>query len=169
LFINALNNFPDDAYEVELKEFLEFVNPKEPVVSEVTQSLEPLKEEHIFENKSNSDEDLKMASEILENYHESDVDVKGVVKTDSFVERMIPILEKQNLYDLKEMQKEISSSKTHDFANYQEEVQHIEQIPTKSEVTWESIYNDWDNTSEFYTKTFLQYLEKNYNVPTKKQ
>lgn len=39
----------------------------------ITQSLEPLKEEHVFEYKSNNDEDLKMVSEILENYHEEDV------------------------------------------------------------------------------------------------
>jgi hypothetical protein len=34
LFINALNNFPDDAYQVELKELLDFLKAKEPVVEE---------------------------------------------------------------------------------------------------------------------------------------
>jgi hypothetical protein len=85
--------------------------------------------------------------ETSENYHESDVDVKGVVKT-------------------------------HDFANYQEEVQHIEQIPTKSEVTWESIWEEYrDNivnydeikTQEDVLDQYVKWLEKNYNVPTKKQ
>lgn len=39
LFVNALNNFPDDAYEIELKEFLEFIKPKEEVleVDEIAQ------------------------------------------------------------------------------------------------------------------------------------
>jgi hypothetical protein len=41
LFINALNNFPDDAYEVELKELLEFIKPKkEETVVETTQEVE---------------------------------------------------------------------------------------------------------------------------------
>jgi hypothetical protein len=77
--------------------------------------------------------------ETSENYHEADVDEKGVVKT-------------------------------HDFANYQEEVQHIEQIPTKSEVTWEEIHDTFvENTEIDDSINFFYWLKDNYNVPTKKQ
>lgn len=169
LFVNALNNFTDDDYEVELKEFLEFIKPKEPVVAEREFESEPI---------ASKTETIVGENLVQADYHEADVDVKGVVKTDSFVERMIPIVEKQNVEDLKEMQNEISSSKTHEFANYQEEVQYIEQIPTKSEVTWESIWEEYrDNivnydeikTQEDVLDQYVKWLEKNYNVPTKKQ
>lgn len=111
---------------------------------EIAQSLEPLKEEHVFEYKSNNDEDLKMVSEILENYHEEDVHEVATAKTDSFVERMIPIVDQQNLIDLKNAQNELLK-----------------------EVTWESIWEEWiDRGSK---EDFLDYLREFYNAPTKKQ
>jgi len=95
------------------------------------------KKQEIFTPTLLTEEDAFKSNESAkENYHEADVDVKGVVKT-------------------------------HDFTNYQEEVQHIEQIPTKSEVTWESIFEEWH--TDFHGMTFLQYLKQFYNVPTKKQ
>jgi hypothetical protein len=176
---------------------LAVLKAKEPVVSETIETYENYNEEgrliekdgvlfdtHLNKIHEPSNEIIKtkvvVSGSPLVDYHEADVDAKGVVKTDSFVERMIPIVEKQNLEDLKEMQNEISSAKTHDFANYQEEVQHIEKV-TESKVQGESVFDVekiecqiWDNIhkewhTDFHGMTFLEYLKEFYHAPTKKQ
>jgi hypothetical protein len=70
--------------------------------------------------------------------------------------------------------------KTHEFANYQEEVQHIEKV-TENKVQGESVFDVekiesqiWDNIIEewhtdFHGMTFLEYLKEFYHAPTKKQ
>jgi len=114
--------------DAEFEDFkLAVLKAKEPVVVERKFESEPI---------TSKTETIVGENLVQADYHEADVDVKGVVKT-------------------------------HEFANYQEEVQHIEQIPTKSEVTWESIFEEWH--TDFHGMTFLQYLEQFYNVPTKKQ
>lgn len=125
--------------DAEFEDFkLAVLKAKEPVVAEREFESEPI---------ASKTETIVGENLVQADYHEADVDVKGVVKT-------------------------------HDFANYQEEVQHIEQIPTKSEVTWESIWEEYrDNivnydeikTQEDVLDQYVKWLEKNYNVPTKKQ
>jgi hypothetical protein len=70
--------------------------------------------------------------------------------------------------------------KTHDFANYKEEVQHIEKV-TKNKVQGESVFDVekiesqiWDNIhkewhTDFHGMTFLEYLKEFYNSPKKKE
>lgn len=67
---------------------------------------------------------------------------------------------------------EIATAKPHEFANYKEEVKYIEQVETKSEVTWESIFNDWDKKNhpqKNESSVFLIWLSTHFNIPTKKQ
>ena len=72
---------------------------------------------------------------------------------------------------------EVATAKPHEFANYKDEVKYIEQVETKSEVTWESIYDDEfknskeykDSPSNFLLGAFFNFLKDNYNAPTKKQ
>ncbi len=77
-------------------------------------------------------------------YHEEDVHEVATAKIDSFVERMIPIVDQQNLIDLKNAQNELLK-----------------------EVTWESIFEEWNLVSNKYPYAF-DWLSENYNVPNRK-
>jgi len=112
---------------------LAVLKAKEPVVVERKFESEPI---------TSKTETIVGENLVQADYHEADVDVKGVVKTN-------------------------------EFANYQEEVQHIEQIPNKNEVTWESIFEDYkdknDNWDFLSQDSLINWLKENYNVPNKKQ
>ena len=128
--------------------FLDFVFLLSDIVSLNAEAYSVILEDALNFIKSDAERKIEfepVVSETIEtseNYHEADVDAKGVAKT-------------------------------HEFANYQEEVQHIEQIPTKSEVTWNNIYNLFQDQTQLKKdlsiKDAFDWLSKNYNVPTKKQ
>lgn len=169
VFKSKLLAFSDSEFE-DFK--LAVLKAKEPIISETIETYNGINHTRILEDeKPNlSNEDLKKAFESatpkLENYHEADVDEKGVVKTH---EESAPIIYK-SFGDQSEKVLENIENKTHEFANYQEEVQHIEQIPTKSEVTWEEIHDTFvENTQIDDSINFFYWLKDNYNVPTKKQ
>jgi hypothetical protein len=89
LFVNALNNFPDDAYEVELKELLDLLKAKEPVVSEqqiqdAAEEETVVDEEDIDFNKSYEDaienlNELTGDSETIEVEFEEENPIKKVI------------------------------------------------------------------------------------------
>jgi len=79
------------------------------------------------------------ALELLQNIDSPAPEPIVETKNESLVEKLIPIVEEQNLADLKEMQKEI---------------------------TWESIFQEFKLSGE---KSLSIWLTNNYNVPTKIQ
>jgi len=166
--IDKLEELKDYAMQSKNQYLLGRINRiiKEIKIDEINQSLEPVVVE--ANNPLQIEDAIKISEVTSENYHEADVDEKGVVKTQ---EESAPIIYKA-FGDQSEKVFDSIENKTHEFANYQEEVQHIEQIPNKSEVTWESIYNDWDkhnHPQKNESSVFLIWLSTNYNVPTKKQ
>lgn len=87
LFLNYLYSFPDDAYEIELKELLEFLESQEGVFEEQGRLIE--KEGVLFDTHLNKVYEpgnvqiIKNAVDVsggpLVNYHEADVDTKGII------------------------------------------------------------------------------------------
>lgn len=163
LFINALNNFPDDAYEVELKVLLEFLKPKEPVVSEqqnselfniasvdkqiqengwIEQGRLIDKDGVLFDthlNKVYEPDNVQIIKDVvsvsgspLVNYHEEDVDVKGIIVND------------------------------------EEVVSEIIKFESLDELTWIGIYNEWSINHQTDC-LFVEYLEDNFLVPERKK
>jgi len=71
---------------------------------------------------------------------------------------------------------EVAVSKPHEFADFKEEQEYIEQATTKNEITWDSIFEEYtdtlNNLSEMENSSdfdFKFWLSEKYNVPTKKQ
>jgi hypothetical protein len=60
-------------------------------------------------------------------------------------------------------------NKTHEIADFKEEQEYVEQVSTKSEITWESILEQFNESGRLRsTSAFIDWLQENYNVPTKK-
>lgn len=88
-------------------------------------------------NKLISDIETKISTPDPEPVDVKEIEVVSEISNESFVEKLIPIVEKQNLADLKEAQKEAS---------------------------WDSIFKDFKLSGE---KSLSAWLKTNYNVPTK--
>lgn len=88
-------------------------------------------------NKLILDIETKISTPVLEPVDVKEIEVVSEAPNESFVEKLIPIVEKQNLADLKEMQNDAS---------------------------WNTIFNDFKLSGE---KSLSAWLKTNYNVPTK--
>ena len=158
LFYPALyiTDAPDDRFEEVVLEI------KEKIAESTLKTKEPVVAERVFESEpiASSVQKIEGNQIVYADYHESDVDEKGVVKTH---EESAPIIYKA-FGDQSEKVLENIKNKTHEISDFKEE-----QIPTKSEVTWKGILEQFNESGRLRSATaFIDWLQENYNVPTKK-
>lgn len=105
-------------------------------------------------NKLISDIETKISTPVSEPVDVKEIEVVSEAPNESFVEKLIPIVEKQNLADLKEMQM---------ITNTAPDGISID-IDALSKPTWDDIFQEFKLSGE---KSLSMWLKTNYNVPTK--